>query len=422
MTALSAVRVSSSAPTHEAETRVCWVVVNLVHYHHARMAALARRPGLAVCVVELTDRDSVAELECHPTGPATYVRKTLFPGAGLAAIRSSGLRRRLAACLDEADPGVVCLSGWSLPGALESLTWCLRTGKPAVLISDSTAHDHPRTAWKEVVKRRIVRLCSAGFTAGLGQARYLEQLGMPPERIHTGYAVVDNEHFRRGAEEARQQKAEWRDLLGLPGCYFLACSRFGKVKNLPRLLRAFAHYRRMAGPVPWSLVILGDGELRKELLALRQQLGLEEALLFPGFKGYAELPVYYGLASVFVLASTSETWGLVVNEAMAAGLPVLVSERCGCAPDLVENGRNGFTFNPYDVEGLASLMLKVAGDGCDRQAMGQASRERIAHWGPEAFADGLSKAVETALSVPRPAPSLADRALLWALMRRRVTR
>ena len=80
----------------------------------------------------------------------------------------------------------------------------------------------------------------------------------------------------------------------------------------------------------------------------------------PGFKQYDELPIYYGLAGAFIHASTTEQWGLVVNEAMAAGLPVIVSERCGCAPDLVENGRNGFTFDPYDVDALTHLMLKMA--------------------------------------------------------------
>src|SRR5206468_501416 len=101
----------------------------------------------------------------------------------------------------------------------------------------------------------------------------------------------------------------------------------------------YARYRMAAGPGAWSLVVLGDGVLRGDLEQLRTELNLGDHVLFPGFKQYDELPAYYGLATAFIHASMVEPWGLVVNEAMAAGLPVLVSARCGCAWDLVEEGR-----------------------------------------------------------------------------------
>jgi glycosyltransferase involved in cell wall biosynthesis len=138
----------------------------------------------------------------------------------------------------------------------------------------------------------------------------------------------------------------------------------------------------------------------------------------PGFKQYDDLPAYYGLAGAYIQASTTEQWGLVVNEAMAAGLPVIISNRCGCAPDLVEEGRNGYTFDPYDLDALAGLLRKIAADDCDRAAMGQASREIIARWTPQTFAENLGKAAEAALNAPRPQANLLDKALLGALMRR----
>ena len=114
-----------------------------------------------------------------------------------------------------------------------------------------------------------------------------------------------------------------------------------------------------------------------------------------------------------------EQWGLVVNEAMAAGLPALVSNRCGCAPDLVEEGRNGFTFDPYDAEELARLMLRVSSMSEDgRAAMGQASREIISRWTPETFATNLMKAVQIALNAPQPKATVVGRALLWVLIHR----
>jgi len=138
----------------------------------------------------------------------------------------------------------------------------------------------------------------------------------------------------------------------------------------------------------------------------------------PGFKQYDELPAWYGLAGAFVHASTTEQWGLVVNEAMASGLPVLVSERCGCAPDLVKDGVNGFIFDPYDVERLARLMYRLAHGDVDRDAMGRASQEIIADWGLERFADGLAKAVDVAVSRPTPKAPWFDCLLLQALMYR----
>jgi glycosyltransferase involved in cell wall biosynthesis len=122
-------------------------------------------------------------------------------------------------------------------------------------------------------------------------------------------------------------------------------------------------------------------------------------VLLPGFKQYPELPVYYGLASAFIHASTSEPWGLVVNEAMASGLPVVVSNRCGCAPDLVCDGRNGYTFDPRNVGQLAELMLRISIPGPHLSTMSNASAEIISTWGLSRFAHGLRAAAEKAVAL-----------------------
>jgi glycosyltransferase involved in cell wall biosynthesis len=168
----------------------------------------------------------------------------------------------------------------------------------------------------------------------------------------------------------------------------------------------------------WDLVLLGDGELRAQVQRKILQLGISDAVWLPGFQQYGNLPGVYGLAGAFVHASTVEQWGLVVNEAMAAGLPVLVSDRCGCVPDLVQYGVNGFTFDPYDVEALANLMFHVSSDACDRAAMGRASQSIISQWTPEVFALNLELAVEAARSAPRLKARSLDRAALWFLTHR----
>jgi glycosyltransferase involved in cell wall biosynthesis len=286
-------------------------------------------------------------------------------------------------------------------------------------MSESTAGDAPRRPWREWTKRRIMRLFAAALVGGAPQAAYVRALGMPEDAIFPGYDAVDNAYFAAHAARTRADAPRLRAELGLPPAFFLASSRFVAKKNLFRLLDAYAGYRRRAGADAWHLVLLGEGELRAALERRIARADLAGAVTLPGFIQYQALPRYYGLADAFVHASTSEQWGLVVNEAMAAGLPVIVSERCGCAGDLVSHGDNGFTFDPHDVEALAGLMQRVAGmTGQQREAMGRASRRIVADWGPERFARGLMQAVERAASRPPPKASLLDLALLRALIQR----
>lgn len=381
-------------------------------YHVARLKAVAQL--FPVHVIEVVQRDDTyawSEIEELP-----IPRTTLFG----SATRPHGqqLRRVMAQSLDRIRADAVAVPGWSADYAVAALAWCADKGVPAVLMSDSTAYDAPRVAWKEAVKRRLVNLCQAALVAGKRHIDYVRALGMVRGRIHVGYDVVDNEHFMHGARVARENAPAVRRRLGLSEYYFLASARFVPKKNLLRLLEAFSLYRRQAGVPVWDLVLLGDGELRGELEQSVRALDLQNVVHMPGFKQYDELPDYYGLASAFVHASTVEQWGLVVNEAMAAGLPVLVSECCGCVPDLVEEGRNGFTFDPCDMDALAALMNRISSDACDLRAMGRASQEIIARWTPKTFAEGLCSAVTAASAAPRPKLGWGNRLLLSTLLLR----
>jgi glycosyltransferase involved in cell wall biosynthesis len=137
-------------------------------------------------------------------------------------------------------------------------------------------------------------------------------------------------------------------------------------------------------------------------------LGLQDSVQLPGFQQYPELPAYYGLAGAFVHASTTEQWGLVVNEAMASGLPVLVSRRCGCTTELVYHGINGYSFDPNDDAALAQFMAQIAGDDRRRAAMGRESSKRIPAWGPDRFASGLRSAAECASRCGAPSRRVLD--------------
>jgi glycosyltransferase involved in cell wall biosynthesis len=144
-------------------------------------------------------------------------------------------------------------------------------------------------------------------------------------------------------------------------------------------------------------------------------MGLDEVVALPGWIAFDHLPDYYGLAGAFVHASVKDTWAVVVNEAMASALPVLVSNRCGCVTDLVRHGTNGFVFDPRQPAVLADRLWLIAHGDCDRVAMGRASREIIQDWTPEVYAQSLARVVRVAFESPTARVPLVDRLLVRSL-------
>ena len=378
-------------------------------YHHARLNAAASR--LSVTGFEWLAKAHDAWGKAG--SDARYHKVSLFPEAAHNNLGSSQLRRAFWSALEQANPDVVAVNGWNDFGSLAAANCCVRRGIPMVVMSESARQDEPRTWWKEMIKRRVVGVYSAALVGGQRHVEYLVELGMPRDSIFTGYDVVDNAYFRRRAEEVRSQKSDVRKQYGLSENYFLASARFIEKKNLPTLIRAYAAYRQKSeasGNPPWDVVLLGDGPLREALNSQLSTLNLHAHVHLPGFKPYDELPVYYALAKAFVHASTTEQWGLVVNEAVASGLPVIVSERCGCVPELVRG--NGFTFDPIDERELPSRLLQIASLSDDeRRSLGDASYRIAENFAPEHFGEGLEQAAKLALTHPRKA-SLLGRTLI----------
>jgi glycosyltransferase involved in cell wall biosynthesis len=372
--------------------KLCVIFHRLGPYHVARLSAAAQRTGLSAVELSLKDRTYAWE---RVRGPLPFRRITLSRSDGIPPAKQRAL---LSLALEREAPDAVAIPGWSHPAALSALHWCLRRRVPALLMSESQECDQPRSWWKELLKRRIVAGFSAALVGGLRHAQYLASLGMGPERIYRGYDAVDNGHFAREAALVRRRADDLRMLAGLPRRFFLASSRFVPPKNLKGLLHGYARYRNRAGRRAWPLVLLGDGPQLGELMELRRGLDLRGQLLLPGFVQYKQLPLYYGLASAFVHASSSEPWGLVVNEAMASSLPLLLSRSCGCAPDLLREGINGYGFEPGDEEELARGFARLSSGSEDLQAMGRASLRGVQSCSPDAFAEGLLRAARAALA------------------------
>jgi glycosyltransferase involved in cell wall biosynthesis len=282
-------------------------------------------------------------------------------------------------------------------------------------MTESSQHDASRIRIKEWVKKRVLRLCSSALAGGVSHADYLLRLGFSQERIFRGYDVVDNDFFMQEADRVRSNPEHFRASIELPARYFLAVGRLIEKKNVFKIIEAFSLAIQRQPDMDWHLVIVGDGPLRSSLIRKVGDSGISSRVRFFNFQKYNDLPVFYTLASVFIHASSAEQWGLVVNEAMASGLPIFLSSRCGCSPHLVESDVNGFLFDPKSADSLAELMVLASSGKLDLLGMGNASRKIISKWSPSYFAENLANAVRTAAREVRSKPTLVDLALLRML-------
>jgi len=361
------------------------IIHNLLwsHYKSALFGAL-HRAALAsgrveVLVVQLArSEQSRAGLSDPTGGEHPYPHVLLFDGF-LEEFPPLARFRALRRVLRDYRPDVVNLTGYYDPAQVGILAYCKLRGIRTILSNESGAVDHVRQGWKETLKRVLIRQFDGFICFGRTSADYLLALGARSDQILTDHAaVVDDDRIRQGYKEGMEGREERRGTLGLPPRNFIYMGRLIPEKNILRLVEAFADFHEKSQPQgKWGLLLLGEGELKTDLQHRVTELGLDSVRFLPGVPWY-EVPATLALADVLVLPSYSEPWGLVVNEAMICGLPVLVSERCGCVPDLVVAGQTGFSFDPQDGGQLAKLLQAFTElSDNERTRMGDAARQRV---------------------------------------------
>lgn len=376
--------------------RIAIIFINIGGYHAARLMAAhsyCKKLGWELTAIQVTD-DTLE----HPWGDRASgleVRvKTLLPmsstqyDTGRDAF-SHVAGSALVTYLDDLKPHVVFLPGWAFSVSKAGLRWCKRSNSKAIVMSESKEDDFKRNWFREFAKSLIVKQYSSALVGGEVHAKYLVQLGMSPSAIFKGYDIVDNRSYHPDSLKSYQSP--------LKRPYFLAISRFIEKKNIPFLISAYAQYKKHLGSTAWDLAICGDGELFSSIQNNVAALGLSQFIHLPGFLKEESLRPYFAHARCFIHASTQEQWGLVVNEAMAAALPVLVSTSCGCYNDLVEEGTNGYGFDPRNMSHLIELMTKMTAGHVDSYKMGQASLSKIQNFSPDYFGQGFINAVKYAL-------------------------
>jgi glycosyltransferase involved in cell wall biosynthesis len=380
---------------------VCFT--NFGPYHLARLRALAERltkRGDQLLAIEVADHE-----QRYPwtrrAGSEPFAWITLFSGRAMEEISRQECVQAMLGMLDRERPDALGIVGYSRPESMAALRWARKNDRPTILMSESQEIDHPRVWWKEAVKRNRVRKFSAGLVGGPRHRDYLVKLGMPGAKIALGYNAVDNAAFAHKAEMARREPTSRKGLPDRP--YFLAVNRFVPEKNLPMLIRAFARYRLDAPTdLAWDLVLSGGGPGADEVEQAIVDTGLGHAIHRPGFLQADQLAPWLAHAGAFVHPSLMEPWGLVVNEAAACGLPLIVSNRAGCVETLVPETQesSGCRFDPFDEIELTDRLAWMAGlPEQERRSMGRKAASIVADWGPERFAQGTLEALELAEGV-----------------------
>lgn len=283
-------------------------------------------------------------------------------------------------------PDVITLTGYYDPAQLALLFWAKLRGIRVIMQNESTTADHQRTGPKEAFKRWVISLFDGFFCFGSRSAEYLLALDVPARKILLRKNAVDNKTIVRVYEQARLTRSSEQERLRLPAHNFVYVGRLIGVKNLPVLLNAFAQARQQTTGADWGLILLGDGADRPALMQQTAELGLTDVVSFQPAQPWYRVPAFLALSDVLVLPSQSEPWGLVVNEAMVCGLPVIVSSQCGCVPDLVVDGETGFVFDPANTPQLAQLLTRFMTGQVDGAAMRQAALNRIAPYAPDVVA------------------------------------
>ncbi|MBS1810948.1 MAG: glycosyltransferase family 4 protein [Acidobacteria bacterium] len=378
-----------------SDLHVCVLFYNIGGYHAARLraaAAACESRGGRLTAIQMFG--SVAE---HPWG--NLEEQITFPLITLQSASDSPLTP-ISRILDELQPNILVIPGWFEPAARDMLQWSRIHSVPAILMSESKRDDAPRQWWKEQVKSwRYIRHFSAAIVGGELHRQYAIELGIPPNKVFLGYNVVDNQYFADTSDHSRQEVVATRQCEPLipVNDYFLTMTRFLPRKNVLAMIQAFASYREQLGTAAWDLVICGSGEQEDEIKALIQSLHLTGHVHLPGFVPYQSLGNWYGLAQALIHPALQEQWGLVLNEAAAAGLPILSSRTVGAARELVQDGESGILFDPEDVADITRAMLKFHQLTPEhRRAMRAASRQIVFRYGPEQFAAGLMNAIEAA--------------------------
>lgn len=324
------------------------------------------------------------------TGYRHRFLRNLGWGDGFLRLINPGL---VPAILKGNFDAVLFMTGWAWLSAWIGFAACRFGRVPIFLYGDSSfipPESSARAHIRSGVMRSLFRVTSGFMISGTLNAEYYLHYGADPRRFFPLPWAIDNERFIGGSRFGPGERESMRERQNIaPDDLVVVYS--GKLierKDPMTLLRALSRMRHRA-----VALFLGDGMLREPLEQAAREQGVRA--VFARFVNQTDLPKHYAMGDVFVLPSHFDPRATVVNEAMACGLPVVITDRCGPSADLVRHGENGFVFTPGDDATLAAHLDTLAGDTVLRARMAQRSREIISTWSYQEGVEGVTEALRT---------------------------
>ena len=293
--------------------------------------------------------------------------------------------------LKELKPDAVIVNGWVVKTCLQTLWACKRLGIPCLVRGE--ANDlRQRPWWKRWLQRILVQQYAACLYIGEASKAFYVARGVGINKLFFTPYCIENERFEKAAESLRPERQNLRLMWGIPedATCFVFCGKFENKKHPVELIRAFAQAHKVKKNI--HLLMVGDGELREQCEQSVTSNGLP--VTFTGFLNQSKIIAAYVASDCLVLPSDSgETWGLVVNEAMACGLPAIVSDQVGCVSDLIEEDVTGAVFAFGDWAGLTKKLTVFCNQQKQLTAMGANAHDRVSEYSPKKVAEGVVAAV-----------------------------
>ena len=402
----------STSGTARRKVRLAYLVSHPIQYQAPLLRRIAREPTINLTVLFGSDfsvrgyKDRGFGVEVAWDTPLLdgYRSEFLRPLRDTGEISpttpiSRGIFRRLQQSDGSPAFDALWVHGYASINSLQAILAANALGIPVLLRAESWLADRMRSPWKLGTKSAFFKLLGKGIAAVLpigtvNAAYWTHYFGASVPQFLMPYAV-NNGYFAELAAAAAPREQELRAELELSPNrpVILFASKLQQRKHADHLLEAYSRFivDRTPEQRPY-LVVVGDGEQRAQLEAYAHHLNLED-VRFAGFRNQSELPRFFQLADVFVLPSRHEPWGLIVNEVMASGCPVIVSTDVGCHADLITDGVEGFVFPVGDITALTQALRRVFSSPETPARMGEAARTRISTWTYEEDVQGLRQAL-----------------------------
>jgi glycosyltransferase involved in cell wall biosynthesis len=386
--------------------RVLIVASHPIQYQAPWFRALAREPSIDLSVLFVQRPD--AQQQGHGFGVAFQWDIPVLEGyrweqagdlrgkGGLHGFFAARIAHPLR-LLRELRPQLLLLTGWQVWPLVQMLIAARWAGIPVIMRGESNAL-RKRPWITRLLHRALLLRCAAFLPIGRASRDFYRGYGIDARKLFNTPYFVDNARFARSATDAAPQRDALRARWAIPPdavCYLYA-GKLEPKKRILDLLDALRVAARTQG-AHVHLLVVGAGELMAQARAAVAEHGLP--VTFAGFLNQSEIPAAYVASDCLVLPSDyGETWGLVVNEAMACGRPAIVSDRVGCAADLVTPGVTGEIFPFGDKKALARKLLQLAANPRALRDMGERARERVTqHYGVQQSVDSTLAAVRYVL-------------------------